>query len=180
MERATRLDVRAAAAKLCPWTKSVSGRPILAGRRARVRPRATPTTTCTRSSPRRRSGSATHPREEAHRLAEELREGEAETTPLIALSGLVLGSAILLAIVIALVFLRRLPRVVAGRDAPRVEVCTLGPLPFLLPFRPPRRWPAQEPEKRAKGMEPSSPAWKVARFWSPCGLSRSVRQSARQ
>ena len=34
---------------------------------------------------------ATHPREEAHRLAEELREGETETTPLIALSGLVLG-----------------------------------------------------------------------------------------
>jgi hypothetical protein len=34
---------------------------------------------------------ATHPRKEAHRLAEELREGETETTPLIALSGLVLG-----------------------------------------------------------------------------------------
>jgi hypothetical protein len=48
---------------------------------------------------------ATHPREETHRLAEELREGETETTPLIALSGLVLGSVVLLAIVIALVFL---------------------------------------------------------------------------
>ena len=48
---------------------------------------------------------AAHPREEAHRLAEELREGETETTPLIALSGLALGSAVLLAIVIALVFL---------------------------------------------------------------------------
>ncbi len=48
---------------------------------------------------------ATHPREEAHRLAEELREGETETTPLIALSGLVLGIGVLLAIVIALVFL---------------------------------------------------------------------------
>ena len=43
--------------------------------------------------------------EEAHRLAEELREGETETTPLIALSGLVLGLGVLLAIVIALVFL---------------------------------------------------------------------------
>ena len=48
---------------------------------------------------------ATHPREEAHRLVEELREGETETTPLIALSGLVLGLGVVLAIVIALVFL---------------------------------------------------------------------------
>jgi hypothetical protein len=48
---------------------------------------------------------ATHPREEAHRLAEELSEGETENTPLIALSGLVLGLGVLLAIVIALVFL---------------------------------------------------------------------------
>ena len=48
---------------------------------------------------------AKHPREEAHRLVEELREGETETTPLIALSGLALGSAVLLAIVITLVFL---------------------------------------------------------------------------
>ena len=48
---------------------------------------------------------ATHPREEAHRLAEELREGETETTPLIALSGLALGGAVLLAILIALVIL---------------------------------------------------------------------------
>ena len=48
---------------------------------------------------------ATHPREEARRLAEELREGETETTPLIALSGLVLGLGVRLAILIALVFL---------------------------------------------------------------------------
>jgi hypothetical protein len=48
---------------------------------------------------------ATHPREEAHRLVEELREGETETTPLIALSGLVLWLGVLVAIVIALVFL---------------------------------------------------------------------------
>jgi hypothetical protein len=48
---------------------------------------------------------ATHPREEAHRLVEELREGETETTPLIALSGLVLLLGVVVAIVIALVFL---------------------------------------------------------------------------
>jgi hypothetical protein len=48
---------------------------------------------------------ATHPREEAHRLAEELREGETETTPLIALSGMALWIGVLVAIVIALVFL---------------------------------------------------------------------------
>jgi hypothetical protein len=48
---------------------------------------------------------ATHPREEAHRLVEELREGETETTPLIALSGLTLWLRVLVAIVIALVFL---------------------------------------------------------------------------
>jgi hypothetical protein len=48
---------------------------------------------------------ATHPREEAHRLVEELREGETETTPLIALSGLALWLGVLAAIVIALVFL---------------------------------------------------------------------------
>jgi hypothetical protein len=48
---------------------------------------------------------ATHPREEAHRLVEELREGETETTPLIAISGLALWLGVLVAIVIALVFL---------------------------------------------------------------------------
>lgn len=48
---------------------------------------------------------ATHPREEAHRLAEELREGETETTPLIAISGLALWLGVLVAVVIALVFL---------------------------------------------------------------------------
>lgn len=48
---------------------------------------------------------AAHPREEAHRLLEELREGETETTPLIALSGMALWIGVLVAIVIALVFL---------------------------------------------------------------------------
>jgi hypothetical protein len=48
---------------------------------------------------------ATHPRKEAQRLVEELREGETETTPLIAVSGLALWIAVLVAIVIALVFL---------------------------------------------------------------------------
>jgi hypothetical protein len=48
---------------------------------------------------------ATHPREEAHRLADELREGETETTPLIAIGGLALWLGVLVAIVIALVFL---------------------------------------------------------------------------
>jgi hypothetical protein len=48
---------------------------------------------------------ATHPREEAHRLMEELREGETDTTPLIALSGLALGLGVVLAILIALTFL---------------------------------------------------------------------------
>jgi hypothetical protein len=48
---------------------------------------------------------AAHPREEAHRLVEELREGETETTPLIALSGMALWIGVLVAIVIALVFL---------------------------------------------------------------------------
>jgi hypothetical protein len=48
---------------------------------------------------------AKHPREEAHRLAEELREGEKETTPLIAIGGLALWLGVLVAVVIALVFL---------------------------------------------------------------------------
>lgn len=48
---------------------------------------------------------ATHPRDEAHRLLDELREGETETTPLIALSGLMLWLGLLVAVVIALVFL---------------------------------------------------------------------------
>jgi hypothetical protein len=54
---------------------------------------------------------ATHPREEAHRLMEELREGETETTPLIAVSGLALVIGVLLAILIALAFL--IPRLVS-------------------------------------------------------------------
>ena len=54
---------------------------------------------------------ATHPREEAHRLKEELREGETETTPLIAMSVLALVIGVLLAILIALAFL--IPRLVS-------------------------------------------------------------------
>ena len=54
---------------------------------------------------------ATHPSEEAHRLVEELREGETETTPLIAMSGLALGLGVALAILIALAFL--VPRLVS-------------------------------------------------------------------
>ncbi len=54
---------------------------------------------------------ATHPREEAHRLADELREGETETTPLIAISGLTLGIGALLAVLIALAIL--IPRLVS-------------------------------------------------------------------
>jgi hypothetical protein len=48
---------------------------------------------------------AKHPRAEAHRLAEEAREGETETTPLIAISGMTLWIGLLVAFVIALVFL---------------------------------------------------------------------------
>ena len=48
---------------------------------------------------------ATHPSEEAHRLVEELREGETETTPLIAMGGLALGLGVALVILLALVFL---------------------------------------------------------------------------
>ena len=48
---------------------------------------------------------ATHPGQEAHRLMDELREGETETTPLIAVSGLALVLGVLLAILIALTFL---------------------------------------------------------------------------
>lgn len=47
---------------------------------------------------------ATHPREEAHRLGEELKAGEVETTPLIAITGLGIGLGLFIAIVIALVF----------------------------------------------------------------------------
>ena len=54
---------------------------------------------------------ATHPSEEAHRLVEELREGETETTPLIAMSVLALVIGVLLAILIALAFL--IPRLVS-------------------------------------------------------------------
>ena len=47
---------------------------------------------------------ATHPREEAHRLGKELKAGEVETTPLIALSGIGIWLGLFIAIVIALVF----------------------------------------------------------------------------
>ena len=47
---------------------------------------------------------ATHPREEAHRLSEELKAGEVETTPLIALTGLGIALGLVIALVIALVF----------------------------------------------------------------------------
>ena len=53
----------------------------------------------------------THPSEEAHRLVEELREGETDTTPLIAMSVLVPVIGVLLAILIALAFL--IPRLVS-------------------------------------------------------------------
>jgi hypothetical protein len=47
---------------------------------------------------------ATHPREEVHRLNEELRAGEVESTPLIALTGIGIWLSLIVAIVIALVF----------------------------------------------------------------------------
>jgi hypothetical protein len=47
---------------------------------------------------------ATHPRDEAHRLGEELAAGEAEATPLIAISVVGIGAALVVAIVLALVF----------------------------------------------------------------------------
>jgi hypothetical protein len=47
---------------------------------------------------------ATHPREEAHRLSEELKAGEVETTPLIALTGIAIALGLFIALVIALVF----------------------------------------------------------------------------
>jgi hypothetical protein len=90
---------------MCPWTKSVSGRPILAGRRARAHPRGDPDYHLHTELAEETKRLATHPREEAHRLVEELREGETETTPLIAVSGLALALAVLLAILIALAVL---------------------------------------------------------------------------
>jgi hypothetical protein len=47
---------------------------------------------------------AAHPRDEVHRLSEELREGEVETTPLIAITGIGIGIGLLVAILIAVVF----------------------------------------------------------------------------
>jgi hypothetical protein len=47
----------------------------------------------------------THPAEETHRLTGELTAGEADTTPLIALAGLAIWLAVIVAIVTALVFI---------------------------------------------------------------------------
>jgi hypothetical protein len=48
---------------------------------------------------------ATSPREEVRRLSSELSEGEAETTPLIAVSVVAIGASLIVAIVIGLVVL---------------------------------------------------------------------------
>jgi hypothetical protein len=47
---------------------------------------------------------AAHPREEVHRLGDELREGESEATPLLAMSGVAIWVGLLVAGVIVLVF----------------------------------------------------------------------------
>jgi hypothetical protein len=47
---------------------------------------------------------ATHPREEAHRLAEEMGEGKTETTPFLVMVSIALGLALLVAVVLVLVF----------------------------------------------------------------------------
>jgi hypothetical protein len=47
----------------------------------------------------------THPAEETHRLAEELSAGETDTTPFIALTGLAIWLAVVVAIVMGLVLL---------------------------------------------------------------------------
>ena len=46
----------------------------------------------------------THPREEAHRLAEELEEGETETTPFLLMGGIAVAVSLIVAVVIVLVF----------------------------------------------------------------------------
>jgi hypothetical protein len=48
---------------------------------------------------------ATHPREEAHRLSEEVKAGEVDTTPLIALTGIGIALGLLITLVVALVFI---------------------------------------------------------------------------
>ncbi len=45
-----------------------------------------------------------HPREEMHRLGDELREGESETTPLLAIGGVAIWIGLVVAVVIVLVF----------------------------------------------------------------------------
>jgi hypothetical protein len=82
---------------------SVTGRPILASREGA--PPGDPDYHLHTELAEETKRLATHPREEAHRLVEELREGETETTPLIAVSGLALVIGVLLAILIALAFL---------------------------------------------------------------------------
>ena len=47
----------------------------------------------------------THPREEAHRLSEELKAGEVETTPLIALTGLGIALGVVIALVLVVAYL---------------------------------------------------------------------------
>jgi hypothetical protein len=46
----------------------------------------------------------THPREEAHRLAEELQEGETETTPFLVIGAIAVAVSLLVVLVIVLVF----------------------------------------------------------------------------
>lgn len=46
-----------------------------------------------------------HPREEAHRLTEELRKGETETTPFIVMAGIAVGVGLIVALLILLAFL---------------------------------------------------------------------------
>lgn len=47
---------------------------------------------------------ATHPREEVHRLAEEIGEGKTETTPFLVMVSIGVGIALLVAVVIVLAF----------------------------------------------------------------------------
>ncbi len=47
---------------------------------------------------------ASHPREEVHRLGDELRSGETETTPLLAMSGIAIWVGAFVAVVIVVVF----------------------------------------------------------------------------
>ena len=97
--------VRSAAAKLCPVDEERQRPPDLGGPSGEGAAPGEPDYHLHTELAEETKRLATHPREEARRLADELREGETETTPLIALSGLVLGIGALLAIVVVLVFL---------------------------------------------------------------------------